>query len=164
MIRVLSIVLTLTAVLLGFQSWRLTGEQRDHAQTKSDHAQQMQMMFEAAKLAGEQARAEEQRRAKALEGVIHEAEHKLAQARADAARAADAGQRLRQRIAELAGSCRGTTGDPTAAGAGPATNPTSDLLADVQRRLDDATDQLARFADASHTAGLACQRSYEALN
>jgi hypothetical protein len=34
----------------------------------------------------------------------------------------------------------------------------------VQRRLDDAADQLARFADASHTAGLACQRSYEALN
>lgn len=164
MIRVLSVVLTLTAVLLGFQSWRLMGEQRDHAQTKADHAQQMQMMFEAAKLAGEQARAEEQRRAKALEGVIHETESKLAQARADADRAVDAGQRLRQRLAELAGSCRGTTGDPTAAGAGQATGAADDLLADVQRRLDEAADQLARFADASHTAGLACQQSYDALN
>jgi hypothetical protein len=160
----LAIALAGALVLLGVQSWRLAGEQRDHAQTRGDHAVLMAHAAKAAQDAEVAARLEEQRRVAALEGVIHETESKLAQARADADLAADAGQRLRQRIAQLAGSCRGTTGDPTAAGAGSATSATDDLLADVQRRLDEAADQLARFADASHTAGLACQQSYGALS
>ena len=164
MTRGLAIALAGALVLVGVQSWRLTNEQRDHALTQATFSVVMTKAAEAARAAEAAARIEEQRRVAALEGVIHETESKLAQARADADRAADAGQRLRQRLAELAGSCRGTTGDPTAAGAGTTTGSTGDLLADVQRRLDEAADQLARFADASHTAGLACQRSYEALN
>jgi hypothetical protein len=160
MIRVLSMVLTLTAVLLGFQSWRLMGEQRAHAETRADHAQQMQMMFEAAKLAGEQARAEEQRRAKALQEIIDDTESKLARARADAARAADVGQRLRERFSAVASSCGAGFGGSSAASAGPTASATAGVLADVQRRLDEVAGRIAGFADTAHAAGLACERAY----
>lgn len=148
----------------GWQTHQLDGEKLAHAKTRQAHAEQVADLHRAGREAVEQARAEEQRRVEALQGVIDETEQKLARARADADAAADVGQRLRAQLsATLAGSCRSAGGNPGAAGAGQATDATLDLLADVQRRLDEASDGIARHADEARAAGQACERSYRAL-
>ena len=87
----------------------------------------------------------------------------LERARADAAAAADAGQRLRDRIAAITATCGRAASDPgPASGSAPAVA-TADLLADVQRRLGEAAQGIAAHADAARAAGLACERSYDAL-
>jgi hypothetical protein len=164
MTRFLASGLVATALMLGLQTWRLDRERLAHAETRAEHAAMVAATEAVAREAEQAARLEEQRRLEALQGVIHDTEAKLARARADAVAAADAGGRLRERIASLAASCRSAAGDPATAGPGQATDATAAMLADVQRRLDQATDELARFADDAHAAGLACQRSYGALN
>ena len=164
MIRVLSATLVLAIAAAGVQTWRLSAEQRDHAATRAGHAEQLAGLERAAREAEQNARAEEQRRAQALQGAIREAETNLARARADAAAAASAGERMRQRIAALTGSCRATPGHPASAGAGPAAGTPGDLLVNVFDRVDQAVRDIAEHADAARAAGLACQRSYEALN
>ena len=151
-------------MVAGWQTHKIAGEQLAHAKTRQARAEQVADLHRAGREAVEQARAEEQRRFEALQGVIDETEQKLARARADADAAADVGQRLRAQLsATLAGSCRGAGGYSGAAGAGPAADATLNLLADMQRRLDEASDGIARFADQAHGAGAACERSYRSL-
>lgn len=157
-----AIVLAMAA-FAGVQTVRLADERAEHATTVSKWAKDREDMERNAREAVEAARTEEQRRAQALQGVIDEAEKNLARSRADAVAASDAGDRLRQRIAELTSTCRSGSSDTVSAGAGQTTQSTADLLADVQRRLDDATDTIARFADQAHAAGTACQRSHSTL-
>ncbi|MGE5866826.1 MAG: DUF2514 family protein, partial [Rhizobacter sp.] len=80
----------------------------------------------------------------------------------DAGAAADALRRLRQRVAADAAR-RAAAGNPSASQSGPSTEPAADLPADVLARLGEAAGQLAAHADAARIAGLACERSYEAL-
>jgi hypothetical protein len=166
MMHVKALVVALMAALVfaGVQTLRLANERTAHAVTKNLHADERTGLERATRAAVEAARLEEQRRSAVLQGVIDETEQKLAQARADADAAGHAGERLRKRITELAaGSCRGATGNTDAAGAGQTAHTASDLLADVQRRLDEATDGIARFADQAHAAGKACERGWGAL-
>lgn len=151
------------AAFAGIQTLRLANERTEHATTRTGHAELLAAMERGAREAIAAARAEEQRRAEALQGVIDEAEKNLAKSRADAVAASNAGDRLRQRIAELTSTCGGGSSDPSPSGAGPATQSTADLLADVQRRLDEAAEGIARFADQAHAAGAACQRSHGTL-
>lgn len=161
--RALAIALAASLALAGLQTWRLSAEEADHDATKLAHAEQIASLQRAAIEAHLAARAEEKRRAEALQGVIDETEQKLAQARSDAGAAADAGQRLRAQLAAITASCRGAAGSSGVAGAGAPAEATSDLLADVQRRLDEAADGIARHADEARAAGQACERSYRAL-
>lgn len=161
--KVATAALLVALVAAGIQTYRLIGEQRDHAENRRTHADQLAAMERAARQAEADARAEERRRAGALQEIVHETEQNLERARADAAAAADAGERLRQRVAELTAGCRRAAGGSAAPGSGQAASPTADLLADVQRRLDEATDRVARFADEASAAGLACERAYGAL-
>ncbi len=110
------------------------------------------------------ARTEEQQRAAQAQKVANETHQALARARADADAAADAGHRLRQQIAILTASCRAGPGDSATAAPGAPAESTADLLANVQRRLDEAQERIARFADEAHASGLACQRIHEGLN
>ena len=152
-------------VFAGIQTVHLADERAAHAKTRADHYQQVQALERQALLAERAARLEEQRRTAEVQKAADEAQQQLEQARADAAAAATAGQRLRERIAQLAATaCRPAAGKATTASAGPATDSTADLLARLQQRLDDAADRIAEFADRAHTAGTACQRSYDALN
>ena len=108
---------------------------------------------------------ETQRRLLAQAKVIDEQAQSLAKALADNDGLRAAGQRLRaaQAAASLAARSRGTASySAPASGSAPA-DPASDLLADVQRRIDEATDGVAGFADAAHIAGIGCERSYSAL-
>ena len=108
------------------------------------------------------AREEEARRTAAVQQEANNARQSLARAQADAAAAADAGQRLRAALTAARRSCAASQSATAASGSAPA-DPSADLLADVQRRLDEAADGIARHADASSIAGSACQRAYEAL-
>lgn len=151
------------SVGVGVQSVRLSAEQRDHEATKAAHAEKMQTLERAARESEQAARAEEHRRMAALEGVIRETEQNLERARADAAAAADAGQRLRDRAAAIAAACRGPARHTAAAPPGPSASSPGDMLAFVQRRLDEAAGEIAGFADRAREAGRACEVSYDAV-
>lgn len=162
-VRALAIALVVAVGYGAVMTYQVAAERGDHAATRAEHAKNLAALEQAARQAEQAARAEEQRRAKALEGIIDATESKLAQARADALAAADAGERLRHRVADLAATCRVGAGHSTAAGSGPPARSTTDLLADVQRRLDEAQDRIAEHADRARSAGLACQTLYNAL-
>jgi hypothetical protein len=117
----------------------------------------------AARDAESDARVEEQRRVAALQEIADEALQRETAARADADAATAAGGRLRQQISRLTASCRAAASNPATAGSGPSADATADLLAQLQQRLDEAADGIARFADRAHAAGAACQSSYNAL-
>lgn len=107
---------------------------------------------------------ETQRRLDAQRKVIDEQAQSLAQALADNADLRSVGQRLRAaQAAAIASRGRGPASDPTTASISTPADAPGDLLADVQRRIDEATDGVAGFADAAHIAGLGCERSYQAL-
>ena len=82
-------------------------------------------------------------------------------ARDDAVAAGAAGERLRAQVRNLTLSL--ATRDPGIAGSSETADATINLLADVQRRSDEAADAIARYADEAATAGRACQASYDAL-
>ncbi len=125
--------------------------------------------FEAAKAtaAAERATSETQaatetaRRLRVQQEATDAANIKTAQLERSVAAAADAGQRLRARLAAVeAARC---AGDPAAAAGGPAAGATADLSADVHRRLDEAVRGVARYADSARIAGELCAASYDAL-
>ncbi len=133
------------------QGWRydaeIAGMERDQAQQIAD-AQAL-------------ARATEQARWAAREGVINDAKKQAALAAADAAAATADLERMRAEVKRL----RGAGGDPAAAGRGPGIESADPigLLADMYER--GAQDAVARsgYADALRRAGLMCERLYDAL-
>lgn len=145
----------------GVQSYRLNAEQLAHETTKREYAYKVVEAEIRARDAEKAERAEEQRRITELEGVANEARKREAAARADARRAADAGQRLREQYAtSLAAVCTGASSDTTATVRGVTSDKAIDLLADVQRRLDEAADGIAEFAEDSHRRSETCAESY----
>lgn len=161
--RALPWLLLAALALAGLQTYRLAVEQGAHARTQRDRAQQLGELERAAGDAITANRAEEARRFSDLWEILNETQADLDRARADAAGAADAGVSLRRRIAALTAGCRATASDSAPAGSSPPADTTADLLADVQRRLDAAQDEIARHADEAHIAGRACERAYDAL-
>ena len=135
-------------------------------------AAHVQQQLDAAKEAAEQkrladvqaARAEEQRRTNAQAEIANEATKQAAAAAADAVAAGAAADSLRARVARLVAAAR-ASGHPAAAGAGtgqPGGDPL-DVLLDVLSRTDGAAGQLGDYADRLRVAGIACERSYDAL-
>lgn len=111
-------------------------------------------------------RAEEQRRAAALQETVNAARQEAdlaVRARAAAERAA-AGLRGAAAAAAAAASCRGAAAGraPATAGSAPASSP-GELLADVLVELEAAGRAAADEADRRRTAGLACERAYDSL-
>lgn len=107
-------------------------------------------------------RAEEQRRHAAQQEAIDAKDQEIAAARRDADDARAAGDELRVHINRLTAACR-AAGDPAVAAGGAPADTTANLLADVQRRLDEAAEGIARHADEASASGRACERSYDAL-
>lgn len=109
------------------------------------------------------ARAEEQRKTQAVKEIADEAHQQLLAVRNAHADAERAGQRLRAQLAAATRALSARASDPApAAGSAPA-DTTGDLLADLQRRLDEAADATIRFADESRVSGLGCERAYDAV-
>lgn len=73
-----------------------------------------------------------------------------------------AGDRLREQL-KAAHDRRARGEAPALAPGGQAADPAGDLLADVQRRLDEATDATIKFADDAHIAGTTCERIHKAV-
>lgn len=111
----------------------------------------------------DQARAEEQRRTAAQTEIANAAIENAKTAQAHA-RVADAARReLLARVTALVNARNGTDDDPRAVGGGTSAGDSAVLLADVLGRADARAGELAEALDASRIAGLACERSYDAL-
>lgn len=106
--------------------------------------------------------AETARRFAAQQAIINEALREKENARLEADRASAAGERLRKKIASLAASCV-SPGDTGAIGSGETADAPGSVLNGVLERLDEAANRIARHADEARAAGLACERSYDAL-
>lgn len=145
------------------QTQRLDREQRGHAETKAAHAEQLAAIERSARGAEQAAREEEQRRAAAHQEIIDEARTREAQAMADAAAARDAGQRLRAQLTAITSRGGQAASHPSPAAASPPAGDPIGVLADVLERADRRAEILAAHADASRSAGLACERAYDAL-
>jgi hypothetical protein len=103
--------------------------------------------------------AETLRRIQEQQEVTRAAQDQTRRARADAAAAGRAADRLRDAYADaLKRRC-----DPAAAAGGAPASGTADLLADVRSRIDAAAGELAAVATARGVAGAACVRAYESL-
>lgn len=143
------------------QGWRM-GQQLEAAEVR--HTQAMLDLEQTGREAVDAARAEEQRRTAEVQKAVDEANQVVARARADADSAVDAGERLRNQLAALTASCRAAAGHTGPAVPGAPADATADLLADVQRRIDEATERIAGFADLAHAAGSTCERIHDGLN
>lgn len=149
---------------LVFQTHRLQSERAAHEKTRAEYARYQTLATQQALEAAQRAQEETERRLQAQQEIVDEANRREEIARADAARASAAGQRLRNQIAALTATCSAARSDPAAPGSSAPDAATTDLLADVQRRLGEATDRIARHADDSRSAGLACERFYDSLS
>jgi hypothetical protein len=116
-----------------------------------------------ARIATEQARAEDQRRITAIREVADNAA-RLAEERRVAALDADrAAVSLRDRIAALAAKCSRPASGAGVAASGPSAPDAGRMLAELSGRLEAAGRELAAIADARGAAGSACERAYGAL-
>ena len=130
------------------QGWRLNAQ---IAQIETDQAQALASAIQ-------QARAEEQRRQIALEGIRKDAHEQIAIAVADAAAADTAAIGLQQQVDRLAARrC------PAAADGSPAANPAGLLLADLLGRIDKRAGELSAYADRARIAGEACIKAYRSV-
>lgn len=118
---------------------------------------------EAARRAEAEQREEEARREDEIKKVVTDARLQTHRAQRDAAGARAAGDSLRDELARArARSCASGQDSATAPG-GPPADATERMLADVQRRLDEAADGIAAHADLAIAAGMACERAYDGL-
>lgn len=146
------LVLALLAAL-GWQTIRLQNERLEHAKTQLAHSKQIDTLERAARDASESNRKQEAEWQKLYREVAEDAEVKIEAAARDAGDARAAGERLRQQYAATLAALRSSaTGAATAAAAGKAADEALGVLADMQRRLDEAADTIAEFADRSHAA------------
>jgi len=128
--------------------WRLNA---DIAQIEADQAQ-------ALTAAIQQARAEEQRRQIALEGIRKDAHEQISTAVSDAAAAHAAAVGLQQQVDRLAARrC------PSVTDGSPAADPAGLLLADLLGRIDKRAGELAAHADRARIAGDACVKAYRSV-
>lgn len=156
-----AILAAITAGLLAYNRHQQgIGEDRIYAKWGAETVARQQVAIQAQ----DSNASETKRRLIAQAKVIDEQAQSLAQALADNADLRSVGQRLRAaQAAAIASRGRGPASDPATASASTPADPAGDLLADVQRRIDEATDGVAGFADASHIAGTTCEQSYRAL-
>jgi hypothetical protein len=150
------------AVLTGIQTLRLEHAETRLAKEKTARAEEHAAAADALSVAVLKARTDERVKAALQKEKIDEALVDADRARASAAAAAGSAERLRQRAEALARSCAAGGGASAVAG-GPAASSPGDVLADMQRRLEAAGRELARYADDARIAGRACEGSYDAL-
>lgn len=102
------------------------------------------------------------RRYSAQQEIVSKKDREISAAHRDAIAAANAGLSLRSHINRLTSACL-TGSDTGTSSSGETADSTGVLLSDVQRRLDEVAEGIARYADEASAAGRACERSYDAL-
>ena len=148
---------------LSVQTHRVKTAKAETVEVRTAWTLQRAQATEAALAQATAYRIEEQRRQTAHQEIIDEADRKILAARADAVIADAASGRLQQRIASLVAATREAARHPgVAVPSAPAGDPV-ELLADLQRRADQAAGDMARIADERGEAGSACVAAYESL-
>lgn len=145
------------AVVLAWGAWNR--HQARSVRAEFDQAKVAAAAERAASAA--EAAVESSRRRRVQQEAVDAANLKSAQLERSLAASADAGQRLRQRLAAL--DAQRCAGHPAAASGSPAASAAVDLRSELSRRLDEAADGVARFAERAAIAGEACERAYDAL-
>ena len=138
----------------GYHRWQAIGAKAEHKQAQERAALERSQADTAAA-------TEHARRLTAQTEISNEAIKQAESNRQAAVAATNAAGRLRQRIAAVQADA--ARRDPASAAGCQAAITATDMLADVQRRIDEAAGQLAQHADDARTAGSACERAYEAL-
>ncbi len=143
--------------------WMFVHHERElgaaHAEAQLQH--ERAAVAEASASAAAAAASETERRAAAIQEIVHETTQQTARVLADASAAAAERDSLRVQLDALrrqplpAGAASASGSDATAA--------TVRVLADLLGRADDRATALAAIADQRGTAGAACQRAYQAL-
>lgn len=100
--------------------------------------------------------------ATAIEKVATDGQSKTDRARADAASARAASDRLRQQLANYRGAVRSAAAGASPAAASAPAETALDLLSDLLARSEDRAGEIAEFADLAHAAGSTCERAYDA--
>lgn len=153
------------ALVWGFaERTRAAGYKADVAVVAQQHAEAVTRSVTAALAVSQTYRAEETRREAAKQEAVSHAQTQTQLAEADAARARGESVGLRADLASYRAAARRAAAN-SAAGAGvPAGADPLDLLVDLFGQSDDLAGQLAKEADRSRIAGLACERQYDSLN
>jgi len=163
--RYLPIVLLIGGLMgvAGFVGWQ-AGVDSTTAEWESKWDQQALQLAQAQAHALDVARTEEQRRIKAIEDITNESKKQIEQARADAAAADAVADSLHEQARRLAARNSQCTSRATTTDRGEAARATdATVLADLFARADAAAGRLAAAYDRARTAGLACERAYDAL-
>lgn len=150
--------------MVGVQQLRVAGLKTDVANEQRDRAAERQAAEKSARLANDNYRAEEARRAKERQEALDAKEALLASLRADLALRDAAAGRLQERVAALVAAAREAARNPTAAPAGPPAEDATGVLADVLGRCVARVQLLATVADERGAAGATCERVYDSLN
>jgi hypothetical protein len=163
LIYALLIALALALVGASVQSYRLALEQKDHTKTVAKNEKEWAKLYASSATAAQELLARYQSQTESLQKEAENAKKQRDKAKSDAAINADVGNKLRAKLAaaraNYCAKAEDTSTDNGSQAAGPAIN----LFDYVQRRLDEATDTVAEFADRSHIAGSACERSYDTV-
>ncbi|MBF8793498.1 DUF2514 domain-containing protein [Pseudomonas monteilii] len=159
-VRVLALLLVVASYWGAYQHGRSV--ERSEAAAASAQRDSGDRLAEV--LGERSARGEEQRRAQAQEEARAHAreEHQVADAGAVGADAA--GQRLRDEAGKLAASVSCPSPDTDAIARGQAATRAAMVLSDLLTRADARAGDLAKAYDRARIAGLACERSYDALS
>lgn len=147
--------LAVLLALLGLQTVRV-------AELKHDAADQRAAAAEARMLADRAQRTEEQRRAAAVAKESTDAQTRIASLEDDLRNATGAADSLRAAAAGAAVRARARACS-TPASPGQHDSEPIGVLVDVLGRADQRAGELAELADRLRIAGLACERSYDAL-
>ncbi|MGB7387695.1 MAG: DUF2514 family protein [Pseudomonas neustonica] len=152
--------LALVAALVGLGYW--VGSSWTGAEWEAKYEKREGQYKEAGRLAEQQARTEEARRAAAVEGIRREARERIDQIEADAAGADRTAVGLREQVAKLS---RRPARCP-AVDAGSPAEPDKDKLrlGIVLEQMEQEGRRMARAADEAVVAGLACEEQYDSLN
>lgn len=158
------LALALAAVAAVFGAGAYAGVRWSEGELERERAQHARAQADAERRhsdALEAVRRRESALIEQTERIVDDAREVVAQAQRDAA-AADAAQgRLLDAARAAARRC--TAGAAAgAAGRGAPAPAAGDLLADVLGRIDQAAGDLARHADAARSAGLTCERAWDA--
>lgn len=156
--KVLAILALVGAVLFGVHTYNESLRHEGYAKAEKEYKPRAERAERALEFS-EKERARYEHETKALGQVAADARDQRDRAEAAYAGLVRSGQLLRDQLAAIRRAQ--AVGAPATAAGGQAADASLDLYTDVQRRLDEATDGIALFADRSRIAGLACQRSQE---
>lgn len=153
-------VVIIAFLAASIQSFRLEKLQRKTAELRAEYESEWSHLYESSAKASQEAVELYDGQVKSLQREADYAKKQRDKAIADAATNIAIGNKLRAKLAASRDSYCTKTEDTTADSGSEAAGAAIDLFDYVQRRLDDAADGIAGYADQAAIAGRACERSY----